>query len=155
MALKTTRSTGCLISAFFCRSTSSTCQEMASPSRSGSVARISLSAPLSARDVVDALVGLGVDLPDHAEIVVRVDRAVLGRQVANMAERGQNLVAGAQIFVDRLGLGRRFNNDDIHVYPMGYWPKPGSVSGGIGATCRREHGEGDPSSQLTGSGHRG
>jgi hypothetical protein len=31
---------------------------------------------------------------------------VLGRQVPHMAERGQHLVAGAKVFVDRLGLGR-------------------------------------------------
>src|SRR5499426_841480 len=51
MALKTTRSTACFLSAFFCLSTSSTCQEMASPSRSGSVARMSLLAPLTARAI--------------------------------------------------------------------------------------------------------
>ena len=74
MALNTTRSTVWSLSAFFCLSTSSTCQEIASPSRSGSVARISLSAPLTASgDVVEALLRLGVDLPDHAEIV-RPDR---------------------------------------------------------------------------------
>src|SRR6185436_18797 len=49
MALNTTRSTVCFLSAFFCFSTSSTCQEIASPSRSGSVARIRPSAPLTAR----------------------------------------------------------------------------------------------------------
>ena len=67
-----------------------------------------------AGDVVEPLGRLVVDLPDHAEIVVRIDRAVLGRQVADMAERGQNLVARAQIFVDRLGLGRQFDNDNFH-----------------------------------------
>ena len=60
-----------------------------------------------AGNVVEPLLGLVVDLPDHAEIVLGVDRAVLGRQVPHMAERGQYLVAGAKIFVDRLGLGRR------------------------------------------------
>ncbi len=49
MALNTTRSTVCDFSAFFSLSTCKTCQEIASPSRSGSVARISLSAPLTAR----------------------------------------------------------------------------------------------------------
>ena len=42
-----------------------------------------------------------------------------------MAERGQNLVGGAQIFVDRLGLGRRLDNDDIHVIPMAYGKNKG------------------------------
>jgi hypothetical protein len=66
------------------------------------------------------LLGLGVDLPQHAEIVLGIDRAVLGRQVPHMAERGQHLIATAQIFIDRLGLGGRFNDDDIHVNPMGW-----------------------------------
>src|SRR5258706_412846 len=48
MALKVTRWTFTPASAFFFFSTSRTCQEIASPSRSGSVARISVSAPLAA-----------------------------------------------------------------------------------------------------------
>jgi hypothetical protein len=63
-------------------------------------------------DVGEALGRLGVDVPVHGEIVVGIDRAVLARQVADMAEGGQNLVALAQIFVDRLGLGGRFDDDD-------------------------------------------
>jgi hypothetical protein len=67
-----------------------------------------LSAPLTALgDVVEPAGGLGIDLPDHAEIGVRIDRSVLGREVADMAERGHHLVGGAQILVDRLGLRRR------------------------------------------------
>ena len=72
-----------------------------------------------AGDVVEALLGLVVDLPDHAEIGLGIDRAVLGRQVPDMAEGGQHLVAGAKILIDGLGLGGRFNNDDIHVIPLG------------------------------------
>jgi len=37
-----------------------------------------------------------------------------------MAERGQNLIGRAQILIDRLGLRRRLDNDDIHVIPMAY-----------------------------------
>ena len=48
MALNTTRWTVASFSARFFCSTSSTCQEMASPSRSGSVARMILLAPLAA-----------------------------------------------------------------------------------------------------------
>ena len=66
-------------------------------------------------DVGKALASLGVDLPLHLKIVLDVHRAVLGGQVAHMAERGENLVIPAKIFVDRLGLGRRFDDDDcIH-----------------------------------------
>ena len=58
MALNTTRCTGLSLSAPFFFKTSSTCQEMASPSRSGSVARISRSASfrasaMSARRLAD------------------------------------------------------------------------------------------------------
>jgi hypothetical protein len=42
-----------------------------------------------------------------------------------MAERGQNLVGGTQIFVDRLGFRRRLDNDDIHVIPMAYGKNEG------------------------------
>ena len=69
-------------------------------------------------DVVEPLLGLVVDLPDHVEVGLGIDRAVLGRQVADMAERSQDLVARAKILVDGLGLGRRFNNDDIHLIPL-------------------------------------
>jgi hypothetical protein len=45
-------------------------------------------------DVVEPARRLGVDLPDHLEVGVRIDRSVLGREVPDMAERGQNLVGG-------------------------------------------------------------
>jgi hypothetical protein len=72
-------------------------------------------------DVIESAHGLRIDLPYHLEIGFRIDRAVLGREVADMAERGQHLVGTAQIFIDRLGLCRRLNNDDIHVIPKDYW----------------------------------
>ena len=97
MALKTTRSTSWSLRAFFSFSTSRTCQEIASPSRSGSVARMSLVGALQGLgDVVQPLLGLGIDFPEHVEIVVGVDRAILRRQVADMAKGGQDLVASAQ-----------------------------------------------------------
>ena len=40
-----------------------------------------------------------------------------GMTVVAPAPQVQHLVAAAQIFVDGLGLGRGFNNDDIHVIP--------------------------------------
>ena len=76
-------------------------------------------------DVVEPAGGLGIDLPDHLEIGVGIDRSILGRQVADMAERGQHLIGGAQIFVDRLGFRRRLDNDDIHVIPMAYGKSKG------------------------------
>ncbi len=71
------------------------------------------------RDVIDALLGLRVDLPKHLEIIVRVDRPVLGRQVADMAKGGQHLVTGTKIFVYCLRLGGRLDNDNFHENPMG------------------------------------
>ena len=68
-------------------------------------------------DVVEALLRLGIDLPQHVEIVVRIDRSVLGGEVAHVAEGGQHFVAGPQIFVDRLGLCGRLDNDDVHEIP--------------------------------------
>src|SRR5262245_43413988 len=72
-----------------------------------------------ARDVVQPLLRLVVDFPKHAEVVLGIDRAVLGREVPHVTERGQDLVAGAKVFVDRLGLGRGLDNDDIHEAPIG------------------------------------
>ena len=65
-------------------------------------------------DVVQPLGRGAVDFPGHGEVLVRLHRAVLGRQVADMAEGGQNLVVPAQILVDGLGLGGRFDDDDVH-----------------------------------------
>ena len=46
-------------------------------------------------DVVDALLRLRIDLPEHLEIIVGVDRSVLGRQVTDMAKGGQDLITGS------------------------------------------------------------
>src|ERR1043166_5687424 len=59
------------------------------------------------RDFLDPLLGLGVDLPGHRKIFVRSDGAVLGRQIADMAEAGENPVSRPEIFVDGLGLDRK------------------------------------------------
>ena len=53
MALKVTRWTSAVFSAFFLVSTSSTCQLIASPSRSGSVARMIRSAFFAASAISD------------------------------------------------------------------------------------------------------
>ena len=72
------------------------------------------------RDIVEPAGRLGVDLPDHLEILFRIDRSILGWEVPDMAKGGQNLVGRAQIFVDRLGFRRRLHDDDIHVFPVTY-----------------------------------
>ena len=71
-----------------------------------------------AGDVGQALCRLWIDLPQHAEVGRGIDRAVLGRQVAHVAERRQHLVARAKILVDGLGFGRRFNDDNVHGNPV-------------------------------------
>ena len=58
-------------------------------------------------DRLDLAVAALVGLPVHGEILVRPHAAVLGRQVAHMAEARQHGEVVAEIFVDRLGLGGR------------------------------------------------
>jgi hypothetical protein len=65
-------------------------------------------------DVGQTLFGSRVDFPTHGEIFIGPHRAILGRQVADVAETGQDFVVLAQIFVDRLGLGRTLDNDHFH-----------------------------------------
>ena len=67
---------------------------------------------------VEPLLRLGINFPKHVEIVLRIDRSVLGREVPNMAKRSENLVPAAEISVDRLGLGRGFDNDYVHEIPL-------------------------------------
>ena len=115
MALKTTRLTALPFSAPFFFSTSSTCQEIASPSRSGSVARIRRSSALSAAAISDRRLA---DLPSTSQDMSKsssgLHRAVLGGQIADMAIGGQDGEVLAEIFVDGLGLGRGFDDDDGH-----------------------------------------
>ncbi len=67
------------------------------------------------RDFLHDFLGLRVDVPVHLEVFVGLHRAVLGRQIAHMPERGNDLVAAAQVLVDGLGLGSRFDDYDVHL----------------------------------------
>ena len=58
---------------------------------------------------------VGIILPLHREPVIGIDRSVAGRQVANMAIARQHPVSGAEIFLDGLGLGRGFDDDELHL----------------------------------------
>ena len=71
-------------------------------------------------DVVETLLRLGVDFPDHLEIGVGIDRAIFGRQVAHVPKGSQNLVAAAEVLIDRLRLCGRFYHYKIHNNPMIY-----------------------------------
>src|SRR5580704_4776468 len=105
MALKTTRSITCLPSAFFSLRNSSTCQEIASPSRSGSVARMSLSAPLTALAIsLRRFCALG----STSQSILKLWSGSTDPDLADMAKRGQDFVALAQILIDGLRLGGRF-----------------------------------------------
>ena len=67
-----------------------------------------------AADLAEALGGLGVDLPSHVKIVVRIDRAVLGREVADVPERSVHFITLAQVLVDGFCLCGRLYDDDLH-----------------------------------------
>ena len=91
-------------------------------------------------DVVEPAGCLRIDLPDHLEVGVRIDRSVLGGKVADVAERRQDLIGGTQILVDRLGFRRRLHNDDIHVVPVTYGEILGRIRKDSGRPFRPEHG---------------
>ena len=66
-------------------------------------------------DIRDALVGPSVHLPDHGKALFGLHRSILGRQIPHMAVARQDLVVLAEVLVDGLGLGRRFDDDDVHL----------------------------------------
>ncbi len=82
-------------------------------------------------DVGDPLPLVGERLVDHPEVLVRQDRAVLLRQVADMAVARQHGVARPQVLVDGLGLGRRFDDNYIHatmtILPVGAPTRPATL----------------------------
>ena len=73
-----------------------------------------------AADFAQPLGGLGVDLPTHGEVVVRIDRTILGRQIAHMPEGGVDAVVLAEILVDGLRLCGRFDDHDFHVQVISF-----------------------------------
>ena len=85
-------------------------------------------------DGLEVLAAIGLHLPIHGKVVVGMHRAILWRQVAHMAVRRQNGIAGPQIGVDRLGLGGRFNNDNGHGESLGNGQRarPHNMGGQIG-----------------------
>ena len=77
-------------------------------------------------DLRHPLGGAGVDFPAHGEVIVRQDRAVLRRQVADVAVGRQDSEVRAQVFVDGLGLCGALDNDEVHA---GRGPCAGSERG--------------------------
>ena len=65
-------------------------------------------------NLFEAALLVAVKFPLHREIGVRIYAAILGRQIADVAVGGENLEVLAQIFLDSLRLGGRFNDDKLH-----------------------------------------
>src|SRR5690606_15240207 len=65
-------------------------------------------------DLGDALLLIREQLVDDAEVFLRAHRAVLLRQIAHVAVARQHAIARAQVLVDAPGLGRGFDDDDVH-----------------------------------------
>ena len=65
-------------------------------------------------DILETLLGSGVDFPAHGEILVRLYRTVFGRQVADVPKTGEHTVIRAEILVQRLGFGRGLDDKNIH-----------------------------------------
>ena len=66
-------------------------------------------------DVLDLGRGAGIHVPGHGEIVVRLHRTVLGRQVADMPEAGQHFIVAAQVLVDGFDLAGGLDDQNIHL----------------------------------------
>ena len=95
---------------------------------------------------LDMSAAVGSDFPGHGKVMLGIDRAVLGRQVAHMTVRGQNRETGAEVLRDGLGLGRGFDDDDCHGYgplPAGCRVAPDGVRG-AGLSRKRQAGPCNP-----------
>jgi len=90
----------------------------------------------------DVFFAVACNLPQHVKLIVGINRAVFGRQVAHVAVRGQNSVIIAQIFVDCFGFGRGFDNNNGHKFRHLTWMfwavfAVSHVGGRIGLSMRR------------------
>ena len=65
------------------------------------------------RDALDVALVLVEHLVLHREALVRVDRALLGHEIADVPVGGEHLEVAAQIFLDGLGLGGRLDYDQV------------------------------------------
>ena len=66
-----------------------------------------------ARDRLHVLLVLLEDLVAHRELALRVDRAFLRHQIAHVTIRSQHLEVLAEILLDGLRLGGRFDDDEV------------------------------------------
>src|SRR5210317_922561 len=120
MALNTTRLTWVVfLIALRLRRASSRCQLIASPSRSGSVARIRLSSSFNASAMARMCFWLsGATSHFISKSCSGVHGSVLGRQVTDMAVGRQNGVVVSEVFIDGFGFGRGFYNDYGHIISL-------------------------------------
>jgi len=64
-------------------------------------------------DRIDMLLVLLDGLVAHGETALGIDRALLRHQIAHMAVAGEDGEVLAEVFVDRLGLGGRFDDEQV------------------------------------------
>ena len=95
------------------------CQAIASPSRSGSVARKTAVLPRASsfRRLTTSLRSLGTTYCG-SKLVFDVDAELAGRQVADMAHAGADDVVAPQKFLDCFGLGGRFDHHQALLWPL-------------------------------------
>ena len=92
---------------------SATCQAIASPSRSGSVARIDGRAVFAAFLSSASVLVLPLIVTYFGlEPVVDVDAELAGGEIAHVTDRRPHVVAAAEVLPDRLGLGGRLDDDE-------------------------------------------
>ena len=65
-------------------------------------------------DLGDTLGRFGICLPHHREIIVRIDRTILGGKVTDMPVGRQDLIVLAEILVDGFRLCGRLDDDKFH-----------------------------------------
>ncbi len=72
-------------------------------------------------DGLDVLFVLVDDPVLHLEAVLDIDRAVLGHEVADVTVRREDFEVLAQVFLDRLGLGGRLDDNQIFAHVARHW----------------------------------
>src|SRR3989304_2913044 len=148
MALKTTRSIFWSFSAFFSLSASSTCHEMASPSRSGSVARMRVSAFLSAW-AISLTRFCDCGSPSHNILKLSAwstDPSLAGRSRIWPKEASTSKPGPRYLLIVFALDGDSTTTTFMRIQWVNRRNRVGS--GGIGGLLRREHGEGDPCCQI-------
>ena len=113
----------------------------------------SLGALQRSRNAAHLLFAARVLPPEHGEILIWQDRAIFFFQIADMAIGGQYREIPAQIFFNRLRLGRRFHNDNVaHAFPI--HPRPDSATRWPGSISTRPSSSRSASAAWSAGGER-